>query len=144
MVYFLLAVSFILHGVLILIIIILFNKVKQTEELESRQKQVSREIEEVFHAYLLEIKEENAKMDDWFKYSSEQSKQRLDQNRTDAEEKTDYTPPLPLEGEEDYQPSIQSSVIGMYQNGTSMEEIARELNMGKTEVELLVKFQHIK
>ncbi|UOR12706.1 DUF6115 domain-containing protein [Halobacillus amylolyticus] len=144
MVYFLLAISFILHGVLILTIMVLFNKVKQTEELELRQKQVSSEIEEVFNAYLLEIKEENAKMDGWLKHTSQQSKQRPEQNSIDTEEKPDYTPPLPLEGEEDYQPSLQSSVIVMYQNGASMEEIARELNMGKTEVELLVKFQHIK
>ncbi|MFD2925549.1 DUF6115 domain-containing protein [Halobacillus naozhouensis] len=149
MVYFLLTISFILHGILILIIMVLFKKVKQAEELELRQKQVASEIEEVFNQYLMEIKEENEKMDTWLNHTSTSEADHRPQEPTKTEKPEeqndeDYSPPLPVQEEAEYVPSLPSRVMTMYNSGMDMEEIARELNLGKTEVELLVKFQHTK
>ncbi|WP_163530611.1 DUF6115 domain-containing protein [Halobacillus ihumii] len=149
MIYFLLTISFILHGVLILIIMALFKKVKHAEELELRQKQVANEIEEVFNQYLLDIKEENKKMDKWLNHTSTSKADHQPQEPVQTEaagERTNevYSPPLLVQYEDEYVPSLQSQVMTMYNNGVNIEEIARELNIGKTEAELLVKFQHTK
>ncbi|WP_079529870.1 DUF6115 domain-containing protein [Halobacillus hunanensis] len=149
MIYFLLTISFILHGVLILIIMALFKKVKHAEELELRQKQVASEIEEVFNQYLMDIREENKKMDKWLDRTTasnpEPRPQEPDHTETAGDQTNEvYSPPLPVQEEDEYVPSLQSQVMAMYNNGVNIEEIARKLNIGKTEAELLVKFQHTK
>ncbi|WP_173916486.1 hypothetical protein [Halobacillus sp. Marseille-Q1614] len=48
MVYFLLVISFILHGVLILTTIALFTRLKQSEELERSHHQAMKDMAELF------------------------------------------------------------------------------------------------
>ncbi|MGP4059854.1 DUF6115 domain-containing protein [Halobacillus sp. H74] len=146
---FLLVVSFIIDGVLVMALFAMMKKVRQAEELELRQKQVASEIEDLFTSYLMEIKEENRRMGEWVTQKKdkqepeahvmESSSKETDETMEVSESK-DYTPPEPVEDGEVYQPSIHSQVFELKKEGYTIEEIAKQLNKGKTEVELLYKF----
>ncbi|MCA0983301.1 hypothetical protein LCL89_04465 [Halobacillus yeomjeoni] len=205
---FLLVLSFIIDGVLIIGLFTLMTKIKKTEELELRQNEVAREIEDLFTSYLTEIKEENQKMSEMLKADSQPEHRSYSftahsrssgleaegytppsiprrtrdvqeeyvppvSNRSrDVQEEyvpptsnrprdvqEEYTPPTPkrprnIQGESPaseysppepeqmggYQPSIQSQIMDMKNRGYSIDEIAKKLDRGKTEVELLLKF----
>lgn len=62
---FLLVISFIIDGVIILTLLTISTRVEKNEELEMRQEEVAREIEDMFTSYLMEIKEENKRMSSW-------------------------------------------------------------------------------
>ncbi|WP_425086106.1 DUF6115 domain-containing protein [Thalassobacillus devorans] len=155
---FLLVVSFLLHGIMLLVIFILFARVKKAEELEMRQKQVAGEIEEMFTAYLLEIKEENEQLKRWLnespkKYRNTEIKQpKSHEYRKTAKEETHsdlnkeysdpvYNPPIPGNNDIEYQPSLSTRVVAMRNEGYTIEDIARKMDCGKTEIELILKFQ---
>lgn len=55
----------------------------------------------------------------------------------------DYQPPIPKEeqAETSYQPSTQAIIISLQKQGFSSTEIAKQLHMGKGEVDLIIKFQ---
>lgn len=150
---FLLIISFIIDGVLILALFTMMNKVRQAEELELRQKQVASEIEDLFTSYLLEIKEENKRMGEWIQNNNgpvniredtgekEQVKENRDvQKSTPSQPASSYMPPQPEIEQEEYRPSIHSRVFELKEKGYSFEEIAKMLDKGKTEIELLYKF----
>lgn len=151
---FLLIVSFIIDGVLILALFTMMKKVRQAEELELRQKQVASEIEDLFTSYLLEIKEENQRMGQWINNKKEPVQERtetkehdqsqLEEEKVDVQKSTDpsssYLPPQPEIEKEEYRPSIHSRVFELKEKGYSFEEIAKMLDKGKTEIELLYKF----
>ncbi|MFG6118276.1 MULTISPECIES: DUF6115 domain-containing protein [Thalassobacillus] len=155
---FLLVVSFLLHGIMLLVIFVLFARVKKAEELEMRQKQVAGEIEEMFTAYLLEIKEENEQLKQWLddsqkKHKSPQINQPIsNEHGKTAKEETHsdlnkdfsqpvYNPPLPGNNDVEYQPSLSTRVVAMRNDGYTIEDIARKMNCGQTEIELILKFQ---
>jgi hypothetical protein len=151
---FLLIVSFIIDGVLILALFTMMNKVRQAEELELRQKQVASEIEDLFTSYLLEIKEENKRMGEWIKNNKgpvekgekpeikgDVKEERLDIPKPNQSHPfSSYKPPQPEIEQEEYRPSIHSRVFELKEKGYSFEEIAKMLDKGKTEIELLYKF----
>lgn len=148
---FLLITSFIIDGILILGLLILMTKIKKTEELELRHEQVADEIEDLFTSYLLELKEENNRMSEWIHTTQASSfnKRNLSKDNysispSSKERKEEGKSPLygspDTEQNETYAPSLPSKILIMKQNGSSIEEIARELDKGKTEVELLLKF----
>lgn len=55
----------------------------------------------------------------------------------------DYQPPIPVDEqvESSYQPSPQATIISLHKQGVSSAEIAKQLDMGKGEVDLIIKFQ---
>ncbi|RDY72131.1 DUF6115 domain-containing protein [Halobacillus sp. SY10] len=151
---FLLIFSFIIDGVLLFALFIMMKKVRKTEELELRQKQVASEIEDLFTSYLMEIKEENKRMESLVRKKSAPSDSQNTQNENrndkvnshsekkviaDKEASPSYTLPE-LNEKESYQPSFHSQVFELKEKGYSNEEIARKLDKGKTEIELLFKF----
>ncbi len=151
---FLLIFSFIIDGVLLFALFIMMKKVRKTEELELRQKQVASEIEDLFTSYLMEIKEENKRMESLFiknsghtdfEYSlmgrkkEEGDSQPEEEMTANRDPSSSYTPP-DLNEKESYQPSFHSQVFELKEKGYSIEEIARTLDKGKTEIELLFKF----
>ncbi|MBN9652874.1 hypothetical protein J0K78_01255 [Halobacillus sp. GSS1] len=151
---FLLIFSFIIDGVLLFSLFIIMKKVRRTEELELRQKQVAAEIEDLFTSYLMEIKEENKRMESLVRknrHSSafhdsqtedegERGKIHLDkEDITKNQTSSTYTPPK-LEETESYKPSFHSQVLDLKEKGYSIEEIAKMMDKGKTEIELLLKF----
>ncbi|KGP92883.1 hypothetical protein N780_11075 [Pontibacillus chungwhensis BH030062] len=168
MIPYLLAISFLLHGILLVAIVILSLRVSKTKELEKRQEQIAKEIEDTFTAYLLEIKEENVQLlnkleengDNGEKVKAQEEPYDLNSrkninssistNQIEGAEVTrqewsnkggasSYQPPVPEE-QDHYQPSIESSIIQMYNEGVTVEEIAKELDRGTTEIELTLKF----
>ncbi|KHE67503.1 hypothetical protein [Halobacillus sp. BBL2006] len=160
MISFLLVISFIIDGVLVLGLLTLMNRVKKAEELELRQKQVANEIEDLFTSYLMELKEENNRMSELVQASQRQSRSNDHDLNREAhstlyspevkqafELPTDsYTPPKVKveEDEEVYEPSQHSRIIEMGRKGHSIEDIAKKLDKGKTEVELLLKLHQKK
>lgn len=58
----LLALSFVLHLFAFFLIILLSMRLKRANEIEKRQMEIQKEIEDVFQSYMLEMKEENEKL----------------------------------------------------------------------------------
>ncbi|GGF10842.1 swarming motility protein SwrB [Halobacillus andaensis] len=140
MVYFLLVISFIINGIIIFALFTLFTRVKRTEEIELRRNEVAREIEDLFSSYLLEIKEENKRL--------ETNLSRQDKNgftRENREQKREsYLPPHPSQENRRYEPSPHSRVIKLHKEGETVDDIAKQLNLGITETELIIKFHQKK
>ncbi|UOQ43030.1 hypothetical protein MUN89_13855 [Halobacillus salinarum] len=149
---FLIILNFIIDGILILAVMTLMARIKKTEELEQKQKQTAREIEELFSSYLLEIKEENKRLSDRLASSGNDVERENVNKKKEIQKKEQtysheagqvqsYQPPAPKEEESAYQPSLHSKVYQLKEQGLNNEEIARKLNKGKTEIDLLIKFQ---
>ncbi|WP_143030734.1 DUF6115 domain-containing protein [Thalassobacillus cyri] len=132
---------------------------KRAEELETRQKQVAEDIEQMFTAYLLEIKEENERLQQMLdmegKTEPHFSPSHPGRNRVSGEEnpvrtrgqqnfekqsKPVYQPLMPGNEQVNYEPSISTQVFALEDQGYAVEEIARKLNRGKTEIALILKF----
>ncbi|MFC7320471.1 hypothetical protein [Halobacillus campisalis] len=139
MIYFLLIIGFIIDGVIVLGLMTLFTKMKKTEELELRQKEVAAEIEDLFSSYLLELKEENKRLEG--KLVQPVKTETAFREHETANVREDYHPPEPMETEVLYRPSRSFQVISRYNSGVPIERIAKELNIGKTEAQLILKFQ---
>jgi hypothetical protein len=159
---FLLTISFLLHALSLWIIILLYLRLAKVKEMEKQQQQMTEEIERTFSAYLLEWKEENER------FLTELAAILPNRSRTDHLPK-DSTEPL-TEGNKTTEPSEETEplpsyfpnideikdivdirqqpassaadrVWQLYEQGKTVEEIAKILNKGKTEVELLLKFR---
>lgn len=157
---FLLIISFIIDGILLIGLFTLSTRIKKAEELELRQQEIAREIEGMFSSYLLEIKEENRRMSEWMKEkpsspqegTTKEDRKRVEEaNITEGAEEDlsddtddEYAPPVPDSLEAVYQPSVPSQILDLREKGYSLNEIAKELGRGKTEIELLLKFHQKK
>ncbi|EZP78065.1 hypothetical protein H839_04984 [Parageobacillus genomosp. 1] len=158
---FLLTISFLLHALSLWIIILLYLRLAKVKEME-KQQQMTEEIEQTFSAYLLEWKEENerfltelaailpnrSRTDHLPKDSAEP---QAEGNETTAP--NEETEPLPsyfpnideikdiVDIRQQPASSAADRVWQLYGQGKTVEEIAKILNKGKTEVELLLKFR---
>ncbi|OIJ13137.1 hypothetical protein BKP37_11560 [Anaerobacillus alkalilacustris] len=162
---YLLAVSFLLHLVSFYLIIVLIQKTNskkdltETNELES----IKREIEDLLISYTTEMKEENEKLlsdierkritkgvseltiksndykDDLHVNSSAPHIQKNVLQKV-IEEDDAYTPPLVSVTEDSLEQSNTAKVLSFAKQGYTSKEIAKKLNMGDGEVELLLKF----
>ena len=189
---FLLLLSLILNAAAIFAIILLYLRQNRLVEAEKKQERIIGEIEEVFSAYLLELKEENDKFIETMKNTKNLRKSEIDSGQTEPEPKgseldfknspdkeQNAEPALRLgrgisyhAAKKAYQqnsepaavnvdepqsnledPLIKSDSTGLQNlsfidrvlylknQGLSIEEIARDLDKGKTEIELLLKFR---
>lgn len=152
---YLLLISFIIHGITLVIIRQFKIKLDQPAITKQTLDQQQKEIEELLAVYLLEIREENDKM---IKLIDQQAKQKPQPNA--KQEKVvsqtprnpviksskqevkyqEYQPFMPVEEETVVEPSFAAQVLSLSERGDSIETIAKKLNRGKTEVELLIKF----
>lgn len=102
---------------------------------------------EIFDTYLAEIRHENDRLLSLKKQKEQVTKQTQnskDQNR-DANKISSVRQLSSIDktGEQiidSYEPSLHAQILRMYDEGFSYEEIAKKLDCGKTEVELIVKF----
>ncbi|GER65649.1 swarming motility protein SwrB [Weizmannia acidilactici] len=178
MVAFLLALSFLLNVLSIFAIILLYLRQNRTVQAEENYNKMVKEIEEIFAAYLLEMKEENdafirkvkaARTADTGSPRAEGSVKQNEPPGADgkiAEVKSEAfvravagrayrkaaEPPLSenmeQEGQDDYlfpespeeETSLFQKVNELQKIGYNVEEIAQKLNIGRTEIELLLKF----
>ncbi|GCD83324.1 swarming motility protein SwrB [Parageobacillus thermoglucosidasius] len=151
----LLVISFVLHAVSLFIIILLYLQLSKVKEMEKRQQQMAEEMEQTFSAYLLEWKEENER---FLKKLSDMANNRSQEEvknhpsvvqATSANEKElpDYFPNVDdVKDIVDIRqqaapPLLADEAWKLYEQGKTIEEIAKMLKKGKTEIELLLKFR---
>lgn len=141
------SISICLHVIAFLLIFYLLKQVRtlQTHEVN--------DIQQLFEKYLKEIKKENDRLqNELLTLSSEKHKQSLVAKRKHAPHQTAHVANLNKRSQgtsltektdhisDTYEPSLQAKILQLYHQGHSEEDIAKTLNCGKTEVELIVKF----
>lgn len=149
---FLLVISFILHLFAFFWIFLLSMRLKRANEIEKRQAEIQKEIEDLFQSYLFEMKEENEKLLKLIAKPTKPVNKNPIDNRGKATQQIyqtqmekpkpkpkEYTPPVP-NVEDRFETSLNSKVILLHEQGLKAEEIAQKLNKGKTEIELILKF----
>jgi DNA-directed RNA polymerase specialized sigma24 family protein len=138
---FLFIISFLLHIISITAIYAL------SKQLSGAKQHDNTELVSLMESYLEEIKEENKILQE--KLAKEDKDESHKTNTTTPnikairkEEKETYLfPKIEDEALDQVEVSLQSKILKLHQEGNSPEEIARILACGKTEVELLLKFQ---
>ncbi|WP_112180869.1 DUF6115 domain-containing protein [Paraliobacillus zengyii] len=163
MVYFLLLISFLLHVFTFITIKVLKDRIMEPDDVIEKQAQQQKEMEELLAVYLLEIREENEKIVSMFekqkssskknnvssppKINNEQEKKyekavQINETVTSNEPEpiTEYQPPIGDDFQDTVEQSLSAQVLSLYNQGESIESIARKLDSGKTEIELMIKF----
>ncbi|MFC4023125.1 DUF6115 domain-containing protein [Oceanobacillus longus] len=141
MVSFLLIISFILHLVALGTIYKLF------QHIQTLKSQDTKEIEGLFEAYLQEIKEENSRLQAQLK-ANQNDKSSITASKQPGPEQ-ESQPAQWLEGDmeqllspveaDTLEASLESKVLQMHSDGLAIGDIARILDCGKTEVEIILK-----
>ncbi|WP_077621943.1 DUF6115 domain-containing protein [Sediminibacillus massiliensis] len=154
MLLFLIMLSLLLHLVTFSIIRKLHTKLENMAN-GTDSKSAAEETEQMLNRFLDDIKEENNRLKsmlderDSRHRNVEPVQKDMDESKSgkDAEKgdipagySAPYTPPLPSQSGDKVEQSEAGMVISLYEQGHSLEEIARKINRGKTEVELLLKF----
>ncbi|AKG04556.1 hypothetical protein AAV35_006965 [Salimicrobium jeotgali] len=139
---YLLIINFIVDGIILIGMFLLFMKDPSREEMQ-KQKQIAREIEGTFQSYLEEIREENRKFEQNTvsrrSDSLTEKKEEVSGNRrTKSEDPIEFQPPV-TESREKVEFSEELKVKKMAEEGKSLEEMAKLLGTGKTEVEMMMK-----
>ncbi|WP_042223748.1 DUF6115 domain-containing protein [Oceanobacillus manasiensis] len=134
---FLLIISFLLHIVTLTILFQLFKQKSQPKHDSHTEDMVA-----LLETYLQEVKEENDRLQETIQRNEANSssiiKDEVITSSQPDQEDTLYTPPSPVE--EDYvEASLQSRILQLHHSGKSNTEIAKQLDCGKTEVELMIK-----
>lgn len=150
---------FILQMVSFFLIVLLFMKMNRFNELKRQQDVMMREMEDAVGAYLAEIKDENDRL---LKELSSLASVNVNEKTAMKEEpqvaanpvpQMDTVPVVPKSKavatykqvakpkKEEKELSVEEKALEMRKNGYSIDEIAKSLKMGKTEVELLLKFR---
>lgn len=153
--------SFTLHGVLIYFVLILYTRIKAMQDTETKQRQLLEETENTLAAFLLELKDENqalmkqmeAREDREAKPGGAVNQAKLEK-REIKEEFPSHIERLLIETERneaafsqaeqpkgEMQQFFDEQAVSLFQKGHSIEEIARKLKSGITEIELLLKFR---
>ncbi|HAQ06187.1 MAG TPA: hypothetical protein DCR24_01110 [Bacillus bacterium] len=182
---FLLLLSLILNAAAIFAIILLYLRQNRLVEAEKKQGKIIGEIEEIFSAYLLELKEEHDQFIDKMRKTQRRKEAQASEEEPPEKHETEgrtvasprvgtgityhaarkaykqnsdpintldgepgsvipsNTPPNQIDQDliRFQQLSMIDQVIQLEKQGLSIENIARRLNKGKTEVELLLKFR---
>lgn len=144
---YLLIVSLILHFITFFILILVIKKMRSTFDYQQFEAQ-KRELEDLLAYYSVELKEENERfLNEIFEKTRLQEKEQ-EQKQEQAEDETEFdVTEKMLEKEENeqtveinYQPSLEAQAIQLYEEGYDIKEIAKKLNKGHGEIELLLKF----
>ncbi|MGM7720395.1 Swarming motility protein SwrB [Metabacillus sp. Hm71] len=155
-------ISLLLHIVSFYFIIVLFTKYSTIKDLANTQKKLLEETEEAMTGFLIEIKDENERLLSELKQQEkltvseervEVSSKKLLEHGTEMD-KTQKELPEYLNSVNKIEDIIELShfsqekslpfemeAINLYEKGYTLEQIAKKLNRGKTEIELLLKFR---
>jgi hypothetical protein len=166
MIAFLLIISFVLHMISFFFIILLYLQLSKVKEVEKRQSQLIKDMEQTVSAYLLEWKDENER---FLKALSKKVNKRSgntpkpssisidsSSSQTMENEWPSYIPNVEMiedkveiratskhQGEQSSISSIAEQAMKLQKEGKTIEEIAKLLKKGKTEIELLHKFRQM-
>lgn len=145
---------FILQLVSLYLIAMLYTKLGKFNELKKQQDMMMREMEDAVGAYLVEIKDENDRLLSelsTLKSSKNQSTQNPDiQTEVEPPSKLKANRAVPMSkavntykqlAANPIEQSKEEKALELSKSGYSIDEVAKHLNMGKTEVELLLKFR---
>ncbi|KAA0547910.1 hypothetical protein FZW96_09215 [Bacillus sp. BGMRC 2118] len=195
---FLLVVSFILHVVSFLSIVLLYFRIEKMRDIERKQASIMKDMEDILSSYILEMKEENEKFIEEIKVNndkpkkgakkqqneikkketpvlnakpakidtveneisnedlmellptfkreeasgakdSKQKEENIDNIERKTEGKTEIVKEVPKKPPFESLPlNVQVQILS--KEGLTVEEIAKRLNKGKTEIELFLKF----
>jgi hypothetical protein len=161
-IFYLLIIGIVTQVIMFSWIIVLHMKINKLRYIEKESEKLQQGTEDILMSFMLEIKEENEKFLKKVKNLStmeykEEKKEILAKHESsiDVKEETieykEFLPrfeeslPLPIEElvdqEEQTLENIAKEAERLLQEGHRIEEIAKRLNKGKTEIELLVKFR---
>ena len=139
--------SFILHVASIGAIFVLYRTQQRLQEQDREAGAVKEELDELLSTYIEEIKQENNELKKWIASNKDVARNDIkerdslvtENKQSHKEEELVFEPPLP-EGNIKIEKSFQSQVLSLAANGYTANEIAKQLQVGQTEVELLLKF----
>lgn len=172
MMVFFLVLSFLLNAVTIFCLILLYMRQNRTLQAEEQYENMIKEIEDVFALYMVEMKEENENFLRKVRKQAIQE-ERHENEKLDVVPETQHDEMID-EGQQDLQVNaytklsartvyqatkeleqdmgddvpedapLMKKVLFLQKKGFKLEEIAQQLNKGKTEIELLLKFSENK
>ncbi|WP_026570339.1 DUF6115 domain-containing protein [Sediminibacillus sp. JSM 1682029] len=161
---FLLFISLLLHIFTFIAIRLLFQKLQQNGYAGQEKTDTLQQTEEILSAFLHEIREENDRLLKGLDQNPSTYKQSVpkDEEVVPVSNKTErvqpykpshrkphtsttadhpeYVPPIPEVQQDTIEESVTAKVYSLYDQGYTVDEIAKKLDKGKTEVELMVKF----
>jgi len=156
---------FVLQMVSFYVIALLYMRISKFNNLEKKQERLMAEMDNAIAAYLAELKEENERLINIIEKREEKVLIKVQEEVNHiretkiAEKEDEFTivqPNIPVNiALKSYQnaPTVKKTVsptpeqndhqraISMFDEGKTIEEIAKTLGKGKTEVELLLKFR---
>ncbi|MCM3709915.1 hypothetical protein [Sporosarcina luteola] len=162
---------FILQMISFYFMALLYMKISKFNNLEKKQHKLMAEMDDAIVAYLSELKEENDRLiniiekqqEDRSLQETAREDRPIDDSIKSSEKKTIpiKTPGYPMKAAlksyktapalnkdslasqvtEEFELDPRTLAIRMHDNGKPIEEIAKRLGKGKTEVELLLKFR---
>src|SRR5699024_10007754 len=109
------------------------------QQIQDLRQSKNKELENVLDTFLTEIKEENMILEKQFETETEDSSSKNRLHKVVTEKS--MTNPLVQTKEDEYAPSIQGQVYQLYYEGIPVDEIAKQLGRGKTEIDLMIKFK---
>lgn len=154
---------YIIQGIILILIFFLYQKIQSISQYEKDFEKRVNEVEDLLSSFLLEIKDENEKFLKTVALIEEKEKEaKVNHTLNDNEvrlkeqqisdqqnnEKSNHSQKLQSDFQLDSisvndrvdRPSIQAQVMHLYDQGYSINEIAKKFNKGNTEIELIVKF----
>ncbi|PGT86693.1 MULTISPECIES: hypothetical protein [Bacillaceae] len=168
----LLLISLLLHVVAFYFIVVLYMKYSTIKNISDTQRQLLEETENSMTSFLIDIKDENDRLIEKLLKTSNSIPQKKEEHhfnpnnqdqkashveiqkpdkQVDKHELPDYL--LNVDQVEDIveinqpkqqkNPSFEEKAINLYKEGHTIEQIAKRLNVGKTEIELLLKFRQL-
>lgn len=138
---YLLTISIVLHFITFLILILLVKKMRSTLDYTQLEQQ-KREIEDLLAFYSVELKEENERfLEQLLKANeSEHFEELLNEDIEDENDQQTVKVKRKNVTEKTYEPSLEAQVLQLHEQGYDAKEIAKMLNKGHGEIELLLKF----
>ncbi|MCX8002786.1 MAG: hypothetical protein N2661_09420 [Anoxybacillus mongoliensis] len=137
-------ISFVLHGISLFLIILLSLKWVKIKEMEKEQAELIREMEAMMTTYLMQFKEENERFVKQITSSTVRQpsrslrKEQMSPPVEHVVDRIELSSTTPKE--EQSLEWLVSEALKLQQQGKTIDEIAKMLKRGKTEMELLLKF----
>jgi hypothetical protein len=149
---------FILQFVSFFLIALLYTRLSNIKDIEKQHEGFMKEMDDAVSAYLFEIKDENNRLIEELASTNDVSSKIYEKQQLPEEEiqfsprstvsksavaklyqqSSPYKEPLKVKKEL----SLHYQVVALSNAGKSIEEIAKLLDKGKTEIELMLKFHH--
>lgn len=151
----LLIISFLLHVILFMAIYQLYKQIQQLK------KSKNSELHTVAEQFIAEIKEENKRLQERLSQHTHSTTSKETNNTVEPSQNSyepiSHTPSQPTKASpnskthhisdlaetrhEEMELSLESKILQLYQKGLNIDQIAKQLKCGRTEVELIVHLQ---